>query len=445
MGMLIRTNSPANFASRNLNKNTKNSNSALEKLAAGYKIIRAADDASGLAISEKMRVQITQLDTYSGNAENGISLIQTAEGALSEISDMLHRCVELATKAANGIYTQIERDIIQTEIDQIRSEIDRISDTAHFNKILLLKGPQTEIINNQPIIISTLPSWATLSGGGSLSDNYQVDSNIYSASYLDCSAFDLTTNPNAIKDAVGKGFYTTCCTCTNHYSIEFTDSNKNSVQRSGRHFIYKVGIANAKTAEDIYDAIIGATNNGRPNGHYTKFVKTNDGRLIMHDNRNGQKPSPSNSMGLADAGIAYDPDDIENTTGGLASINVGLGKVGKIYINLPEISTISLNIAGASVLTTESASNSIDVFRDAVDKVSLTRSLLGALQNRTDRTINNLNTTSENLSAAKSRLKDTDMAKEMAEFTKNNILIQSSQAMLAQANTQSQNVLQLVQ
>lgn len=447
MGMVIRTNSPANYAVRNLNNNNKKSESSLEKLAVGYKIVRAADDASGLAISEKMRAQITQLSTYSDNAENGISLIQTAEGAMSEICEMLQRCVELSTKAANGIYSQTERNIVQTEIDQIRSEIDRVSDTANFNRILLLKGPQTEIIDTKPIIIGSLPNWASLSGGGSLSQQYTDTANnrTYSVAYLDCSGFDLTTNPNAIKDAVGKGFYTTCCTCTNHYSIEFVDSTKNSVQKSGHHYIYKVGIANCKNADDIYNAIIGATGNGRPNGHYTQFKKMNNGTLMMYDNRDGQKPSPSNGRGLAGEGVAYDPDDIVNTIGGGVPINVGYGKAGKIYVGLPEVSTVTLNVAGASVLTADAASNSIETFRDAVDRVSLNRGILGALQNRAEHTINNLNSTFENMSAAKSRLKDTDMAKEMSELTKNNVLMQASQAMIAQANTKAQNVLQLLQ
>lgn len=442
MGMVIRTNAPANNAIRQNKKNNKSAALSFEKLATGFKINRAADDASGLAISEGMRAQILQLDTYSDNAENGISLIQTAEGAMSEIADMLHRCVELSVKAANGIYTDNERKIIQEEINQLTTEIDRVSDTAHFNNIMLLSGPKVEVLSTQPIIIGGLPPWATLSGNGSLSDKYINGSNTYSAAYLDCSAF--TGSTADIQDAVGKGLYTTCCTCDNHYSIEFTNSDKNTMQRSGRHYIYKIGIADCKTADDVYDAILSGTGGGNPNGHYTQ-MKKEGGKLVIYDERPGQQPYPSLSMGLIDKGVAYDPDDLVKSTGGGMAINVGYNKVGKIYIGLPQISSATLGVGGAGVLDQNSASKSIDMFRDAIDTISIHRGILGALQNRAEHTINNLNVTSENMSASKSRLKDTDMAKEMSEYTKNNILMQASQAMIAQANTQAQSVLQILQ
>ncbi len=450
MGLAIRTNFSALNATRNLNKNSKKLDSALEKLASGYKINRAGDDASGLAISEKMRAQITALDTYSDNAGNGINLIQTAEGYMNEIGDMLNRCVELSVKAANGIYTPIEREIVQDEVNKLHEEIDRISETANFNMLKLLQGPKTEVnvITSKPIIINGLPPWGALSSNFLVSDTYTTTSSGQTTQHpsatFDASAF--TGSAADIQAAVGTGFHTTCCTCTNHYSIEFTAETTNSYQASGSHNIYKIGIGNCQTADDVYKAIINGTNSGRPKGHYTQFVIQN-GKLVIYDNRNGQKASPGNDRGILGAGVAYDPDDItqEKTTGAFVSINVGHKKVGKILIGLSEISTSSLGIGGVSVGSQEGAGQAIDIYRNAINKVSIHRSIFGALQNRVEYTINNLDTTSENTSAAKSRIKDTDMAKEMAEFTKNNILMQASQSMIAQANTQVQNVLQLLQ
>lgn len=448
MGLAIRTNASALNAFGNLKKNDKNSTLSLEKLASGYKINRSADDASGLAISEKMRQQITALETYSDNAENGINLIQTAEGYMAEVGDILNRCVELSVKAANGIYTTTERNIVQDEVNKLHEEIDRISETANFNELKLLQGPKTEVnvITSKPIIISTLPPWGALSSNFLVSDTYTPNgsSSAHPSATFDASAF--TGSPADIQAAVGTGFHTTCCTCTNHYSIEFTADTKSSYQASGMHNIYKIGIGNCQTADDVYKAIINGTNSGRPKGHYTQFL-IKDGKLLIYDNRAGMTASPGSDRGILGAGVAYDPDDItqEKTTGAFVSINVGHKKVGKILIGLSEISTSSLGIGGVSVGSQEGAGQAIDIYREAIDKVSLHRSIFGALQNRVDYTINNLNATYENTSAAKSRIKDTDMAKEMAEFTKNNILIQASQSMIAQANTQAQNVLQLLQ
>ncbi len=461
MGIVVRTNLSALNSCRNLNKNKKNSSTALEKLASGYAINRAADDASGLGITEKMRAQITALDTYDDNAEDGISLIQTAEGAMEEIHSMLNRCVELSERAANGIFTQKERIMIQEEVDQLESEIDRISDTANFNKLLLLKGKTgltKDSFQRPPEIKSDLPIWAVVDGSalytGSLSDQYTDGTKILSAAYLDFSSF----TPDDIPDSFDKGFYTTCCTCDSHYSFRFTDSINNSVERSGRHLIYNIGIKNAKNGDDIYQKIIEATrqhatdNKGQPNNHYTElqiYTDPNDPskkQLVISDNRDGVVPDTNEGWGVFGAGYAVDNDFHDNRQfSDSITINVGEDRVGKININLPEISSVSLGISGLSVLDMDMAVDSMDKFRKAIDYVSLNRANLGACQNRLEHTIEDLKITSENLSAAKSRIKDTDMSKEMMIYTQENILSQAAQAMLAQANTQPQSVLSLLQ
>lgn len=453
MGMVIRTDVSALNSARHLNKNQKQLNNNLEKLASGYRINHAADDASGLAITEKMRAQITSLETYVDNAENGISLIQTAEGSMVEISEMLLRGVELSMKAANGIYEDSEREMIQEEVDQLTDEIDRISDTANFNRLFYLRGPQVEEIQTPIVIVGNLPTWASMdaatASSQSLGGTYTtagVDSsgnpitNTHCATYLDFSAF----TPNDIPASVGSGFHTTCCTCNNNYSIEFTNEKNSYATRSGQHYIYKIGLDGARTADDVYDRIIKATNNGRPNGHYTQMKKEN-GKLVIYDNRPNQKPYPSRGMGVFGPGVAHDPDDIVRSSGGSTSINVGPDRVGKIYISLPRVSSSTLNVGGASVRSVEDSANAMERFKAAVNEVSTIRAHLGAMQNRIEHTIENLSTTHENISAAKSRIKDTDMAEEMMKYTQNNILEQSSQAMLAQANTKSQYVLQLLQ
>lgn len=450
MGMSIKTNTKSISASNKLNKANKKVANSLEKIASGFQINRSADDASGLAISEKMRAQITSLDTYVDNAENGISLIQTAEGAMEEVSNMLQRGVELSIRAANGIFTNAEREMIQSEIKQIKDEIDRISDTTKFNDIYILKGKSKKIDGGSipPRIEGDLPSWAdvdsaSLSSGSLAKDYVDVNGDKHSATILDFSRF----NPSDINSSLDKGFYTTCCTCNNHYSIKFTNEASSSVTQSGNHYIYNVSLANANTADDIYNEIINVTG-GRPNSHYTNFEIINDNgtnKLMVYDNRKDVTPSPSLGFGLFGAGVAYEAVDNSKAISEGVVINVGFNKPGKVFIPLPNVSVSSLGLSSVSVLNTENASKSAETFKKAINTLSSKRADMGAYQNRLEHTINNLNVTSENMSAAKSRIKDTDMAKEMMNYTMNNIITQTAQSMLAQANTSQQSILQLLQ
>ncbi len=297
--MIIQHNITALNAYRQLGNNNTNVGKNLEKLSSGYKINRAGDDAAGLAISEKMRAQIKGLETAQKNASDGISLIQTAEGALTEVHSMLNRMVELATQASNGTYSQSDREKLQSEVDSLLSEIDRIASGTDFNGISLLDG--------------------SLSAG-------------------------FTATSGALVLQVG-------------------DTNASYQQVS-------VEIKSMATAS------LGTTVNGAA------------------------------------------------VTGGLSSL-------------------ASAN-AATNITTIAGANAAIDVIKAAIEDVSTARSGLGALQNRLEHTINNLGVTTENMNAAESRIRDTDMAKEMMNFTKNNILTQSAQAMLAQANQIPQGVLQLL-
>ena len=287
-----------NITALNSYRNLKNNNSSvannLEKLSSGYKINRAGDDAAGLAISEKMRAQITGLETAQKNANDGISLVQTAEGALTEVHSMLNRMVELATQSANGTYSSANRKEMQKEIKQLQKEIDRISKTANFN-------------------------------GTSLFSNY------------------------------------TSAIATN----------------------------------------VTVTLGGTP-----KSVEGAEIRLHVGE------------MSSTDA---------------------------QIVVTLATMDTKSLGIDKLDITDQTDAREAIDTINNAIDLVSSMRSDFGALQNRLDHTINNLGVQTENITAAESRIRDVDMAEEMMAYTKNNILVQASQAMLAQANQVPQGVLQLLQ
>ncbi len=458
MRLTINTNTPAITSKNNLKKSSNKINKSIEQLSSGMKINRAADDSSGLAISEKMKAQITSLKTYIENSENGISLIQTAEGYMSDISDMLQRGVELSERAANGIFTADERKMIQLEIDHLNEEIDRISDTANFNNILLLKGdinvPPKPL---PPKITSSLPAWVNIDTNSKdndiLADSYTItdtsgNTTTHSATTLDFSSFTSSDIPIS----VGKGFYTTCCTCNNHYSFEFTNDTNSKLETSGRHYIFKIGIGDATSADDIYNKIIAATggdssNNftGQPLNHFTKIIKDNN-KLVFYDERENQLPNKASGYGLFGEGIAIDAGEVPgHTVIAEVVLNSGPEKPGKIRIPLKEVSTRTLGTWTANVLSVNSAGKSMEIYKDAIDILSSKRATLGALQNRLEYTINNLTTAEENLNAANSRIRDTDMAKELMTMTQFNVLSQSAQAMLAQANNQPQNILQLMQ
>jgi flagellin len=273
MGMVVRTNTMGINANRQLNMNNSQVSKSLEKLSSGFRINRAGDDASGLAISEKMKAQIKGLEQASANAQDAISLVQTAEGATTEIHNMLNRMVELATKSANGTYdTSVDRKAIQAEVDSLLAEVDRITDSTNFNGTTLLDGSMTQLV-----------------------------------------------------------------------------------------------------------------------------------------------------------------------------LQIGAEQSDKITVAVTALDAQGLSVKNLKVDSVSNANAAIQTIKTAINKVSTQRADLGAIQNRLEYTVNNLDTTAENMTAANSRIRDTDMAKEMMNYTKMNVLTQAAQAMLAQANQQPQSVLQLLQ
>ena len=389
MGMVVRSNIMAVNAQRQLGMNNSQVGKALEKLSSGYRINRAGDDASGLAISEKMKAQIKGLDTASLNSQDGISLVQTAEGALTEVHNMLNRMTELATRAANGINEDSNRASLQKEVAKLQEEIDRISEGTNFNNLKLLDGSQTYAGNTALIGQGTANGVMGLSvEGGNLSA-------------------DDTITVNISADSVG-----TITVTASDNTVVFTTT------QTGKGFYSITADVSGVTDEAVKKAWAGVTINFSVDQACDTTKNYAAGQQQFTAGKN-------ESMQL----------QIGDTADSFNQLKVGIGSM----------SSAALGVDKVDISSQEGAAKAIDVIRNAIDRVSSQRASLGATQNRLEYTINNLDTASENLQSANSRIRDTDMAKMMMEYTKMNVLTQSAQAMLAQANQQPQSVLQLLQ
>lgn len=389
MGMVVRSNIMAVNAQRQLGMNNSQVGKALEKLSSGYRINRAGDDASGLAISEKMKAQIKGLDTASLNSQDGISLVQTAEGALTEVHNMLNRMTELATRAANGINEDSNRASLQKEVAKLQEEIDRISEGTNFNNLKLLDGSQTYAGNTALIGKGTANGVMGLSvEGGNLSA-------------------DDTIIVNISADSVG-----TITVMASDNTVVFTTT------QTGKGFYSITADVSKVTDESVKKAWAGVTINFSVDQACDTTKNYVAGQQQFTAGKN-------ESMQL----------QIGDTADSFNQLKVGIGSM----------SSAALGVDKVDISSQEGAAKAIDVIRNAIDRVSSQRASLGATQNRLEYTINNLDTASENLQSANSRIRDTDMAKMMMEYTKMNVLTQSAQAMLAQANQQPQSVLQLLQ
>lgn len=359
------------------------SQNSLEKLSSGYRINRAGDDAAGLAISEKMRGQIRGLDMASKNAQDGISLIQTAEGALNETHSILQRMRELAVQAANDTNTDSDRMEIQKEINELTEEITRIGNTTEFNTMTLLDG--------------------TFSGTFHIGAN---QNQVMQMSIGDMRASALNVVATAATYSIDGG------------STNVKDSTTSSVTNLvGGTYRAEVTSGGSVTlyAED-----------GTKIGTGTLTDKGTNVTITISDADYLVNSANTIKLGISDT-------DTDTATTNVAT------KAGTITMNVLEQGQ------GISVISQEDAEKAITKIQSALDRVSGQRSNLGAVQNRLEHTINNLGTASENLTAAESRIRDVDMAQEMMEFTKNNIISQAATAMLAQANSMPQQVLQLLQ
>lgn len=579
--MVVQHNIMALNAYNRLASNNTSVSGNLEKLSSGYKINRAGDDAAGLAISEKMRAQITGLERASDNAQDGISLVQTAEGALTEVHSMLNRMVELATQSANGTYdNDTDRANLQSEIESLQSEIDRIAKETNFNGINLLDGSlgggsisvDGAVFNGAEIGKSTAAAttanaikaavFTTAANDTVTKEMMSIDGQVVT---IDWTKTDSATQ--SVVDAIeGKDYSGTAMTeqaginlaknlqtvinnaaaeqgVKGTVTVSYTDAAGLVIKSNNTGYDSQIGYLGGQTATGDATAIEGeqgilmnvmvdataaantdgskyktisvgadVTYNGNDVANSTKFLMNINGTDVaadvgvaggfakgddmddvatklqsaiqaavtayntqmditgtddeltaadftvkQGDNGNfvveyaGDKDvtfsfaDVGENTAMADIGLA-DGSSAAGGNGGL-SLQIGDTASQRISVSIKNMSSRSLGVGASSVdISTETgATTAIETIKTAINTVSSTRADLGAIQNRLEHTINNLSTTTENLTSAESRIRDTDMAKEMMAYTKNNVLSQAAQAMLAQANQQPQQVLQLLQ
>ncbi|MEX1028739.1 MAG: flagellin [Paenibacillaceae bacterium] len=557
--MRINTNIAALNTYRQLTANNTSTSKSLEKLSSGLRINRAGDDAAGLAISEKMRAQIRGLDQASRNSQDAISLIQTAEGALNETHSILQRMRELAVQASSDTNVTVDRGEIQKEMNQLTSEINRISNTTEFNTMTLLDGSRA---NNTVKTITTAAQ--NLAGATLTAATADVN---FAASATDAPTFSgnaisITADSGNIIDGTagsgqvdiwlsgGKvivsGLGSGAANVSGQYSIDAAADGSYSFDQVGVAFkitsiagwttsgvggavsynksgtitvdnslataqtvwstVNPIGSGNTATVNNVISGDTITLNSGMTEGYYNITLAGTAGGdsgliTITRSGLDGVQSVVAQISGIANTGFTYNDggitfevaagafgsglgsggsgtltfnvlNEVSVTTGTDTSLTlqIGANQNQSLSLGLSEMTSVALGISststgvsgyvstanitdgvsatnsefGLDVSTAASAANSITVIGNAIEKVSAERSKLGAVQNRLEHTINNLGTSAENLTAAESRIRDVDMARQMMEFTKNNILTQAAQSMLAQANQQPQGVLQLL-
>ena len=387
-------------SNRMLGLTTASQAKSTEKLSSGYKINRAADDAAGLSISEKMRKQIRGLTQASLNAQDGISAVQTAEGALTEVHDMLQRMNELAVKASNGTMSKDDREYVQNEVDQLVTEIDRVAETTKFNETYLLKGDDTKAA---------------------------VTENVF-------KKFDVSTLNSVISDTSKISESNDFDSMTGKFTLKFTSGLAEGGTWGGKRIVAdsaqtttgeEIKLADAKTAElkALNDAIT-ATNQ-------VTGKATNDGAAFQMTSAATMKQSYTYAAAI-DVSLHVGADSTANN---------------RINLSIDSMSASGLHVTGLKVNGSDAtnATAAINTIADAIQKVSTQRSALGAVQNRLEHTINNLDDVVENTTSAESQIRDTDMATEMVKYSNNNILAQAGQAMLDKQKKANQGVLSLLQ
>lgn len=414
--MIINHNIAALNTHRQLSSNNAGASKSLEKLSSGLRINRAGDDAAGLAISEKMRGQIRGLDQASRNSQDGISLIQTAEGALNETHSILQRMRELAVQSGNDTNTAQDRTNLQDELDQLGKEIDRIASTTQFNTKNLIDGS----MDKTTVAAENVSTSAVLEVAGAAATG---------ASLLTALTDEEGNSLGiVVGDTIEVSYVIDGVTKTD--TIAVTAGTEDIADLYGGAALSVDG-AGAVTANGEIQVTAAATGYAGAINGLTINVKDSNGVV---------KSDASNALSSFSETTAATVDHTDSQ----ATFQIGANSNQSIQLSIKDMGSAALGIKDLDIGTQDEANVAINVIDAASQKVSAERSKLGAVQNRLEHTINNLNTSSENLTAAESRVRDVDMAKEMMTFTKNNILTQASQAMLAQANQQPQGVLQLL-
>ena len=548
--MRIQHNIMAMNAYRNYTNNTSALSKNLEKLSSGYKINRAGDDAAGLAISEKMRAQITGLETAQKNAKDGISLVQTAEGALTEVHDMLNRMVELADQSANGTYdNETDRANLQKEVQQLKDEINRIADSANFNGIKLLDGSmdaegiggganmsvnfgsvtayEAGVSNADPTFSVSLDGLSlkanassgslVLNVGGqniTLKFSGATKGSTVSLGSLKLSAssatlggikYDITVSQGSLKFEMASSVVLTAgMTLNPSFEVKVGNATGASIEsgliNKGTQVItsgviggaekmatatfeitkdmlangatIKIGdqtftIDYSKSKDEATGTTIGVkdlltkdgqldnaaidevitriTDAGQNNALFT--IGNNGNNQITLQSKTGLNSATYATLDTADEIKKQVAVNAPTQPGKALTLQIGdtSDSFNRLSVSIQDMHVDSLGIEDLDISTQAGAQSAVDKIKAAINTVSSVRGTLGATQNRLDHTINNLSVMQENIQDAESTIRDTDVADEMMAYTKNNILIQSAQAMLAQANQVPQGVLQLLQ
>ena len=387
--MIINHNMNALNAHRNMNVNNTAAGKSMEKLSSGLRINRAGDDAAGLAISEKMRGQIRGLEQSSRNAADGISMIQTAEGALNETTNILQRMRELAVQASNDTNTSSDREEIQKEINALTEEVDRIANNTEFNTQKLLNGNKSGV------------------GGEVVNEAVKAVAGIFEVT------IDGVDNDKEIT--------------IDGETMKIADKTQLQAELNAKFTNYTFTVTDVNTAKKI-------------------VITQKQGEEVDKESMRVSFEGKAQVVKVDAVGVAAKDEEVSE---GKAHVQVGANAKQSMSIEIGDMRAKALEIAdkdgnSLSVKTAEEANKAIEAFDKALNSVSSQRANLGAVQNRLEYTISNLNNTAENLTSAESTLRDVDMAKEMMEYSKNNILNQAAQAMISQANQQPQNVLQLL-
>lgn len=453
--MRINHNISAIKANMHLNRTNNAMDKSLERLSSGLKINHAADDAAGMAISQKMKTQIAGLEKASQNASDGISVIQTAEGALSEVGAMAQRMRELAVQASNGTNTETDRQAIQKEVDQLNEEIRRISETTEFNTKKLLNG--------------------------------DIDRKSYSS--------DSKVNLVALSDSVGVGSYNVKVTqlpeqtkatatgtitggaegkfCLNGEEVEILatdttdeifekirnlgDSMNISVSKNANKLVFTSDIYGADEKIEIYCSSTELENKLGLTGLTVNQGKDAEIALTSGFGQTATMSSSGKDVIITDQNgfsmkIEVDPTATKNTdiqidvlSSGPMILQIGANEGQTMEVRIPEVTPKTLGIDTINMTTQDGAEKAITKLDAAITEISAIRAKLGAYQNRLEHSIANLDTTGENMTEALSRIEDTDMAEEMAEYTQKQVLSQAGTSMLAQANQRPQTILSLLQ
>ena len=436
--MVVQHNMQAANANRMLNVTTGQQAKSTEKLSSGYRINRAADDAAGLTISEKMRKQIKGLDRASTNAQDGVSAVQTAEGALTEVHSMLQRMNELAVQSANGTNSETDRKAIQAEVDQLSTEIDRVSETTKFNETYLLKGAAGA--NGNSYTYANGSSVGEYNGIKITADG--ADLSLKSGEEVNLGKVTLTygttgtvTGTDQATKAAGNITSITVKDAQKNVEVTLNDGTKETL--TATDFNKKYGLTAAKDGTTTVSKTINDTDR-------TTNVGVDASKANLSNYELGDVVKVKATI-ATDNKASFSKDGIASPLSFNLHVGADSTNENKISVTIKSMSSDSLGIKGLKVDGEKSATSAIDTISSAIQTVSEQRSSLGAVQNRLEHTINNLDNVVENTTSAESRIRDTDMAKEMVNYSKNNILAQAGQSMLAQANQSNQGVLSLLQ